>query len=212
MPRCNKGATQHCCYAVCIRAQPASGCHAATPQSTAYLFGRVKRDVLQDALQDCVQAPCPNVVYVCVHLLRHPRNLADGRICRADGAQGFSNRSGGQTMCKQHCSAERSCDHTTRLRDCLHSTACSTCENELHVFRAQQRLLLLDHVALWLSQDFVKVVGTAGTVRRWGSNAAFIWAGQRKSGSPLQLPSLQHSTAQHSTAQHSTARAGPSLT
>ena len=109
-------------------------------------------------------------------------------------------------MCKQHCSAERSCDHTTRLRDCLHSTACSTCENELHVFRAQQRLLLLDHVALWLSQDFVKVVGTAGTVRRWGSNAAFIWAGQRKSGSPLQLPSLQHSTAQHSTAQHSSRR------
>jgi hypothetical protein len=40
-------------------------------------------------------------------------------------------------------------------------------------------------------------------VRRWGSNAAFIWAGQRKSGSPLQLPSSQHSTAQLAPAPHS---------
>lgn len=65
--------------------QPAASRQQTGSRRGADPLWRIERHVLQYAFQDGVQPPRANVVHVGVHLLRHARNLADGRIWQRRG-------------------------------------------------------------------------------------------------------------------------------
>lgn len=50
---------------------------------------------------------------------------------------------------------------TARVRQEYNLAHGATCKNELHIFGGEQCLLLLNHVALRLGQDLIKVLGAA---------------------------------------------------